>query len=263
MRTKRHGRPAMAVLFLVLVTAAVVGVADVAWAPPFPQKPCIQAAGMCLDTNILIPGETGSNNRPNRPPSQPPPTGPPRPPTPAEINRQVQRDLLLEAETFLPQPEVETSTGVDVPSVVAAPTFFSVSNWLPQQVDPYEATGAGGAVWSITVTATPSLSLDPGEPGAPIIQCEDGGTRYDPNGPSPEEQAARPGACAYEYTRRTGVAGRPDAWTARLIVSWTIEWDANFPIPPDIAAELSTFETLIASVERPVEEVTTVVNRSG
>jgi hypothetical protein len=37
-------------------------------------------------------------------------------------------------------------------------------------------------------------------------------------------QADAPGACAYTYTRRTGVAGRPDVWTGEVIVTWTVTW---------------------------------------
>lgn len=234
--------------------------------PPPPMMPCIRAGGKCLQTgderggSENSPGDRGGDGNSDPAPRDPSDDGGggddggPRQPSPEEIARQQQQQLLIEAETFLPQPEADTSPGAGRPSVIDVPTFFAVSNWLPQQVDHYT-----NGPWWITVTATPSLSVDPGEPGAPTVQCEDGGTRFDPNGASPDQQAARPGACAHSYTRRTGVAGRPDAWSARVMVSWDVEWVANFSLPGDLV----TFEVMTTTVEREVDEINSVVNRRG
>jgi hypothetical protein len=184
----------------------------------------------------------------------PTPTAPP-PPSPAEV----QADLVQRANTYFRQPEVTVDAGLDpdvqVASTVNVATFVEVTNWQGQQVDRYDARDPGGSLWVVTITATPTLYYDPGEPGAPTIRCEDGGTQYDPDGPSAREQAARPGACAYAYQMRTGVDGRPDAWPAEVIIEWAVSWSANFPLPPD----LPTSATLTESVPRQVREVSSVV----
>lgn len=267
MEAKRLGRASGAVL-LALATVAGVGFPDPASGapmPPFPQTPClgITAAGTChgleVEDDEVRPSGSGNNNGNNNPSPNDQGGGGNDQPSPAELRRQAQRraerELLLRADTYLLQPTVVTNPGQGNPSIIDVPTFFEVTNWQGQQVDHYENEEFG---ISVTITATPTLSLDPGEPGARTIPCEDGGTRFDPNGPSPREQAARPGACAHTYTRRTGVSGRPDHWEAELIISWTLDWDMNFTPPADIT--IPTSDVLTETVEREVDEVQTVVN---
>jgi hypothetical protein len=268
MRTERRV-PWSVALAVVLMSAGVVALPDRsggAPAPPPPiRAPCLEDPGTCLRTKAEA--TSGSSGRPRSGGGGGTPTtaarsgsgggggGPVvRRPSPAEIARQQQQQLLVEAETFLPQPVATTNPGAGRPSIVDVPTFFAVDNWLPPQEDTYT-----NGPWEITVYATPSLSVDPGEPGAPTIQCEDGGTRFDPDGPSPREQAARPGACAYSYTRRTGAAGRPEHWTAEVMVSWDVEWVANFPLPDDLV----TFEVMTEAIEREVDEVQSIVESRG
>lgn len=187
-----------------------------------------------------------------------PPATPP-PPTREEIEQAAQQSVLQEANTYFRQPEVTVDAGLDpdvqVASTVNVATFVEVTNWQGRQVDRYEVTDSFGSTWYVVITATPTLYYDPGEPGSPTIQCEDGGTQYDPDGPSAREQADRAGACAYAYQMRTGVDGRPDAWPAEVIIEWAVSWSANFPLPPD----LPTSATLTESVPRQVREVSSVV----
>jgi hypothetical protein len=104
------------------------------------------------------------------------------------------------------------------------------------------------------VTVTPALSYRPGEPGAAALACAGNGSRYDPNGPDIHVQAAVPGACAYPYSQRTGVPGRPVAWPAEVSVTWTITWSSTAgnggPLPS---------VTRTASVPRGVDEVQSVI----
>ncbi|HEY8527849.1 MAG TPA: hypothetical protein VIL48_22995, partial [Acidimicrobiales bacterium] len=105
----------------------------------------------------------------------------------------------------------------------------------------------------VSLAAEPTLTFDPGEPGSSPIECDPPGTRFDPNGPDPEVQAAAPGACAYVYRYRTGTDDRPDAWPATVNVTWDISWTA--------AGAEGTFpaQTLSTGVPREVDEVQTVV----
>lgn len=195
--------------------------------------------------------------------------GAPPPPTRPEIEAAVQRRVLVSASTYLRHPQVSfddgrpevgggpggSTPGLDVDAHVGIATFIEVTNWQGQQVDRYAQTDPFGQEWWIRITATPRLSFRPGEPGAPTVRCQGGGTRYDPDGPSAEEQAERPGACAYQYTMRTGVDGRPDAWPAEVVVDWTIVWEANFPLP----ANLPQSDQLVEPVPREVGEISSVV----
>jgi hypothetical protein len=188
--------------------------------------------------------------------------GPARPPTRAEIETAAQRRVLVKANTYLLQPKVSFDGGaptdgpdVDADAHVGIATFVEVTNWQGVQVDRYSEVDSFGTEWFIEITATPHLRFDPGEPGAPVVRCEDGGTAYDPNGPRVEEQAARPGACAYAYTMRTGVDGRPDAWPGRVIVDWTIGWETNLTLP----VTLPTSAQLVQPAPREIDEISTIV----
>lgn len=255
-----------AVVLLVLATTLVVAgpwLTAPAEAPPFPTRPCPPdpTTGTCVGARFPTGNEGGNEGdggevADDNDDESPPPEGEgdgdgggetePREPTPAEIQQQ----LLLEIDSYLLQPIVATDPGLDQPSILNVPTFVAVTNWQGQEVDTQSLAG----FW-VTITATPTLTFHPGEPGAPVVACEPGGTRFDPGGPSPRDQAARRGACAYAYERRTGVAGRPDEWPGQVAINWTLEWTANFPLP----AGLPTSEVLTAPVPRAVDEVPTVV----
>jgi hypothetical protein len=283
MTTPRIGPFLVATIGLLGAVAVLPGVAtpsDAAPMPPPPMMPCPASftTGTCLrgdfshgednlsSTDAGDAGDQGGDSG-----SSPPPTGggggddsnqPPSPPTtpPPPSPQELQQQLLQEANTYFKQPEVTVGAGQDpdvqINSTVNVATFVEVTNWQGRQVDTYRQPDPWrNTTYVVTITSTPRLSFDPGEPGAPIIGCEDGGTRYDPDGPSVEEQAARPGACAYAYEMRTGVPGRPDAWPAEVIIDWTVEWTANFDLP----AGLPDSATLVESVPREVAEVSSIV----
>ena len=104
---------------------------------------------------------------------------------------------------------------------VIIPTFVAVSNWQ----DAFSEGGCDptGAV-CVTVTATPTLTFNPGEPGAGTKTCPPGGTRYVPGAGTPREQAV-PGTCTHAYDQRT-TGGLPD-WPGVVTVSWEITWEAD------------------------------------
>jgi hypothetical protein len=135
------------------------------------------------------------------------------------------------------------------PAIVQLPVFVRVTNWQGEIVDSQCEAGI-----CVTMTATPSLFFDPGEPGAPSIVCVPPGSQFDPAGASAAEQAAAPGACAWAYRMRTGAEGRLDRWPGKVAVTWAVGWTASdgsngsFP-------ELS-FE---ADAPRLVNEVQTVI----
>lgn len=169
---------------------------------------------------------------------------------PAPSPAQVATQLRVQVAASLMDPVVATDPPEEDASIVTVPTFVSVTNWQGEVVE--DGCDASGTV-CVTITATPTLTFDPGEPGAQVVACEPGGTRYDPAGPPPDEQAAADGACAYPYRRRTGVAGRPTAWTASVTISWDVSWEGG--------GRTGTFTDISATevVDRQVDEVQAVV----
>lgn len=165
----------------------------------------------------------------------------------------VARTLLARLQTTLFRPDPVTSPPEGDPAVVGIPVFFLVANWQGEQ----NLRECVGDV-CVRLIAAPSLTLDPGAPDADTIDCEDRGTRYDPDGPPPDEQAAVDGACAHTYRERTGVARRPDHWDARLRVTWEVSWSG--------AGQSGSFApiTMVSPVvEMPVAEVSSVVAEAG
>lgn len=173
----------------------------------------------------------------------------PAPPSPAEVAA----NLWLRVQTELDPPNPVTSPAEGQPSVLDLPTFVAVEPW--QGVVTERACELGVC---ITITATPTLTFEPGEPGAAAVTCAAGGTRFDPDGASPEEQASAPGACTHTYTQRTGVNGRPAAWPGQVTLTWAVGWVAD-------TGESAVFDSPSSSADVPrvVEEVQSVVNGSG
>ena len=161
----------------------------------------------------------------------------------------VANDLWVEVSGTLPLPAVGSDPAPGVNSIVAVPVFVEVTNWTgtltPSQCE---------AGFCVTVTVTPALTYRPGEPEAPPIACAGNGTRYDPNGPDIEAQAAEPGACAYAYQQRTGAEGRPETWPAEVSVTWNITWSSTAGNGGALPAVTRT-----TPVPRGVDEVQTVV----
>jgi hypothetical protein len=145
-------------------------------------------------------------------------------------------------------PTVATDPPVGLPSIVTLPVFVEVTNWQGEQADNACELGV-----CVEITATPTLLFYSGEPGANPVVCDPPGTRYDPEGPEPEVQAAAQGACAYVYTQRSGVDGRPGEWPAEVRVTWDVRWTGD--------GQSGQFDpmTLATPVPRQVNEVQTVV----
>ncbi|HEY8543825.1 MAG TPA: hypothetical protein VIL36_02215 [Acidimicrobiales bacterium] len=139
------------------------------------------------------------------------------PPSPAEVAA----DIWADVSGDLLDPEIAAFPAEGTPALIDVPTFVSVTNWQGE-FTASDCDAATGTV-CVSLTATPALTFDPGD-GTGEIACEPGGTAYDPAGGTPQEQAARDGACAHAYTRRTGVAGRPEAWEATVSVTWSVSW---------------------------------------
>jgi hypothetical protein len=176
--------------------------------------------------------------------------GPGEVPAPPPSPEQVATELRVDVAASLRDPVVETVPADGEPSILGVPTFVAVANWQ----GPVEVSGCdpSGAV-CVTISAIPSLTFDPGEPRAAVVECEDGGTRYDPGGASAERQAEAAGACAHPYQRRTDVPGRPDAWTASATITWDVSWEGG--------GQSGTFADIDGSTEfaRPVDEVRALV----
>ena len=156
-------------------------------------------------------------------------------------------------EGNLPAPMVASAPDAGEAAIVSFPTFVSVSNWSGVVED--EECDPTGAL-CVSVTATPSLTFSPGEPGAPTIACSGSGTSFAEGVTSPVALAAQPGACAYAYRMRTGAESRPAAWPGVVTVSWELVWSstsgADGPLPEVVKS---------AGVPRAVNEVQTVIDR--
>lgn len=149
----------------------------------------------------------------------------------------------------LPQPVVDSSPPVGTASIVGVPVFVAVTNWTGVVS---ESECAGGLC--VSVTATPGLRFDPGEPDAGSVACEGSGSRYTPEGGSLEAQASSPGACAYAYRLRTSASGRPRVWSGQVSVTWTLAWTATSGASGSLPSV-----TRSTAVPRAVSEVQTVV----
>jgi len=173
-------------------------------------------------------------------------------PAPLPSPAQVATQLRVDVAARLRDPVVTTDPPVEEPSIIKVPTFVAVSNWQGEQV--VNGCDDTGTV-CVTITATPVLTFAPGEPGAATVACEGGGTRFDAAGPPPEVQAEADGACAHAYDRRTGAAGRPDAWPASATITWDVAWRA------DDGSDGGTFTDISATTAfaREVDELNTVI----
>ncbi|MGE0139362.1 MAG: hypothetical protein AB7R77_16220 [Ilumatobacteraceae bacterium] len=150
----------------------------------------------------------------------------------------------------LPQPVVESSPPLGTASIVGVPVFVEVVNWTGVVS---ESQCAGGLC--VTVSATPSLTYTPGEPGSSALPCGGSGSRYVPGAGSAEEQAAVPGACAHAYRLRTGAAGRPSVWPGAASVTWTLSWVATSGESGSLPSV-----TRATATPRAVSEVQTVIS---
>lgn len=173
------------------------------------------------------------------------PPGEATPPDP----EQLAVDFWVDVRAGLPSPEVATDPPDGQPAVIHVPTFVEVTNWE----DEISRTRCMLGV-CVTIVATPRLTFDPGEPGTTAVECDPPGTRFDPGGPDPDDQAAADGACAHVYEHRTGTAGRPERWPGQVTVTWDATWTSN-------VGASGSFDPVALSdeVPRAVRELPTVV----
>lgn len=149
----------------------------------------------------------------------------------------------------LAAPVVASNPPLGTASIVGVPVFVEVTNWTGVRT---ESECAGGVC--VTVTASPAVSFTPGEPGSAVVACAGAGSQFVPGAGDLAMQASAPGACAYPYRLRTGVAGRPGAWPGSVAVTWTLSWSAT-----DGESGVLAPVTLSADSSRSVDEVQTVV----
>jgi hypothetical protein len=166
------------------------------------------------------------------------------PPAPEDVAT----GLFLEAQAEMRRPEVVMDPPVGTASIISLPVFVQVTNWVGGFTR--ERCDQGVCV---SLSAEPTLTFDPGEPGSEPIVCEPPGTRFDPNGADPEVQAAAPGACAHAYRARTGADERPEAWPGQVTVTWDVSWTAG-----GASGEFDP-QALSTALPREVDEVQTVV----
>ena len=215
----------------------------------FPDAPpgAVLQVRDCADANPNNPGGTqfGLGAR-WLPPGSPTGLEPPSPTA-------VALTLYARVKALMQAPVLATSPPAGAPAVVELPVFVEVVNWQDQIVD-------NECVLAVCVqmTATPALDFSPGEPQAPVIRCTPPGTRFDAAVSDATVQASAPGACAYAYRQRTGVANRPTEWAGQVTVRWSVSWTSN------VGASGSFPELeFIAPTPRVVNEVQTVVADSG
>jgi hypothetical protein len=173
------------------------------------------------------------------------PAAAPPPPSPAEVAA----DAVLSIRALLKKPTIASYPPDPAASTIDIPTFVSIPNWQGVLTPPDHCLRGV----CVSLRAEPKLTFDPGEPEAPTIACEDGGTVFDRNGADPDVQAKAP-ACAYEYQRRTGILRRPHAWTAEVTVTWTVSWQG-----PGGTGDTLDPISLSTTFDRPVEESNSVI----
>jgi len=171
------------------------------------------------------------------------------PPAPDEVAA----DLWSRVSADLEEPALDVWPPNGEAAVVNMPTFVEVTNWQGEIVEA-DCDDATGTV-CIELTATPSLTYAPGEPSAPTVDCEDGGTAYVPGGnPTSQEQAAPADACAHAYAHATAAQ---EMYEAVVSVHWEVTWEGEGQ-----AGEIDV-DPLSAAIDRPVDEVSTVVEENG
>jgi hypothetical protein len=150
--------------------------------------------------------------------------------------------LWVGVRTLLNDPAIASDPAPGEPVTVDVPTFVEDTTW--QRPIWLQDCRFGACV---TLRATPTLAYEPFRPnegpGFVSVECgQSAGSRFNPDSElTPEQQAD--GACAYTYTLRTGVEGRPDAWHGRLVVTWHVTWEAG--------AQSGEFDDIVLSVDIP------------
>ena len=174
-------------------------------------------------------------------------------PVPTLTLEDVAGDAYERLEGRMPEPVVVTSPPAGTDAVVDVPVFVQVTNWQAELVETGDLLGDG-----VTVRATPVVVFESGEPGSAPVVCDGPGRAYDPAAGDLWDQAAAPGSCTVTYRQRTGVEGRPTAWSSVVTVRWSIEWSSESGgrgVFPDVSRPLA--------IARGVDEVRSVVVSGG
>ena len=215
----------------------------------FPEAPpdAVFQVQDCADANPDNPGGTqfqfGARWLPAA--AAPEPAPPPPPIAVALV-------LYARVQAQMDAPVLVTNPPAGAPAVVDLPVFVEVTNWQGPIADGECVLGV-----CVDLTAVPSLVFDPGEPQASVVTCDPPGSGFDLARGTAVAQASEPGACAYAYRERTGVAGRPGEWPGAVTVRWAVSWTSNVGDPP--ASGTFPDLTFSTAAERVVDEVQTVV----
>jgi hypothetical protein len=168
--------------------------------------------------------------------------GPPEPLTAAEVLA----PLWAEVQGRLELPQIELDPPASARSIIHLPTFVAITN--PQPATRYTATVDPITVW---IDVFPNVALNPGEPGAAAVPCDEDGSDFVGGDPRAEAE----GACAHIYEQQSTGAG----WPGNVTITWQVTWDSNVPTQEGtLAAAPST-----NGFQRIVDEVQTVVVGEG
>jgi hypothetical protein len=212
---------------------------------PYACAPPLTCSAMpTAETTWVLPGEEGTESEPV-------------PPSPELVAQWLMATVPVE------RPDVVVHPAVDVAAILEVPSFIQVTNWVGQQT-PRDCLGGV----CVSITATPTLSFDPGESDpatgwtASTVPCEAPGTQfdpdsglagtpYDPGGAEPRDQAEVQGACAHAYRLRTGVGERPGEWPGSVSITWEATWSS------DVSGVEGEFDpiTMSTDVPRQVDEI--------
>ena len=164
--------------------------------------------------------------------------GPPEPLTAAEVLAPLW--AYVQGELKIPQIELDPPVGVR--SVIYLPTFVAITN--PQPAARYTATVDPITVW---IDVEPNVALNPGEPGAASVPCDEDGSAYTGGDPRAEAE----GACAHIYQHQSTGEG----WAGNVTITWQLTWDSNVPAQQGaLAAAPSTngFQRIVDEVQNMV-----------
>lgn len=164
----------------------------------------------------------------------------------------------IDVKAGLAVPDPVTSPPSGTAAIIDQPTFMAVENW-PGATDLHPETCHPTGT-CVRLDLEPQLYYETGVGGVDPIACAGGGTVFDPAGPPPDVQAE--GACAYTYTARTGVAGRPEAYEPRARIHWTAGWVETTGGATGVTGSLQEFDVTSAPLVRPVDEVQGIVVES-
>lgn len=181
-------------------------------------------------------------------------TDPVPPDTPAEMY--LLTELWARVSGNLVEPELGLDPAASDPAIVTIPTFVEVENWADDwEGSEQECIATPDGELCVELTWEASLWYDPGEPGADRVDCVDPpGTRFDPAGPEPRQQAAE-GSCTYEYIQHTSGDG---AYQATVGVTYDFTWTAS-------SGWTGVFDPIerSTSFSRTVDEVQAIVTDTG